>query len=186
MIFYAAPAPNPTLIAVVSNWASTGLIGFVLGLLSSAWLQKSKSTRDELHLACGELCVTAATAGEVGTKYWLRDGQQADIPELEIRIRGLQRTLSGLAAILRESLHSQGARGVDSALEKFFDTISGGAFGEVDRTADTIRAAQCYLRAADVVVSVRRAFMDKTSLTRRIWRPVIARYNALLPFVGSD
>jgi hypothetical protein len=153
--------PPPSLIALVWQWLSGVAGGAFVGFLFSALLQRSKSSRDELHVACTELCQVLTTAGDVASQYWLLAPTSPEIPELEIRIHGFQRRLSGYGALLRRRLHEEGAGQIDHAMTRLFDALSGGDFGDRNRPADRARALAAQDRAADGILAVRRAFLDK-------------------------
>jgi hypothetical protein len=56
--------------------AGSALFGVIVGLFIEWW----KSRRDELRILCDEFCKTVEQAGDLGSEYWLSDG---DLPLMQ-------------------------------------------------------------------------------------------------------
>jgi hypothetical protein len=154
------------------EWLGSAAGGALIGFLFSAVLQRAKSGRDELHVACGEFCIAISDAANLGAHYWLKPGQKDDdeLIENEARIDGYQRRLSGYAALVRRSLHSEGGESVDAAATALFDALTGDEFRSPDRLRDSMRATLIQGRGADLILAVRGAFLDKMDSRRQFQR----------------
>ncbi len=136
-------------------------VGFVGGIGVQAW----RARRDELRITCEDFCKIIGEATDLGSNYWsLAKG--AELKErslLEAKLIGAQRKLSGYAALFRNVVHREGSAAIDSDMATVFDLLTGGEFKNPNRETDYDRVIELQVAAAELIIRVRTAFMDKVN-----------------------
>lgn len=168
----------------ILTWLEGAAGGALFGFVFSAILQRSKSARDELHIACDEFCEVSLAAADAGTSYWLKPADKANsgLTEAEAHLAGYQRRLSGYEALVRRGLHHEGGQDIEMPIMALFDALTGGDFRSPERKRDPIRAAAIQAHAADLVLAIRGSFIDKMDgrkIISRTWNTVIGRRGLL-------
>jgi hypothetical protein len=135
----------------------SGLVGALLGMLATGFIQFWKFNHDEITGRIDDVCRVASDASILATEYWSKE-YESNTSRLvaEAAIIGRQSILDGMYADVREFLEGE-APEVDQQMSDLVDILTGGTFSENDRPADMLRAKHAQLVASNLVVALRRA-----------------------------
>lgn len=136
----------------------SGLVGALLGALTSNGFQIWKLARDEFGARVDELCRAIFEAAALASQYWATDfAELKDFRIAEASLYGKQTLIDALWASLKQDLQERDARRIDSDMSDLLDALTGGDFTNFGRQEDPVRVSSAQTTASRAVVRVRNA-----------------------------